>query len=326
MTLDAMPHATTAGAEMGATPASDRIVRFNRTERAVHWVQATSFLVLLISGFVLALPVFESIIGHREILREIHLSGAFFLFFGPAIVALAGDRRSIAQDVAAADVFDRDDLRWLVPFPILRFFGIRTPPQGRFNAGQKLNAIFVVWSTLAFTLTGLVMWQNRRFPLDVVDHANTIHTALAYVALVAFLGHLYLATGYPKTRHAFRAITQGWVRADWAREHHVKWVRRLVPSPPPPALDGVRTALQIALGAAVALFVVRIYFFYLGANVTDKVTSWLYAVTAWPGVAAIHPQTAVRIADWPAVGYLILCLVAWFATDRMRSWQADQAG
>lgn len=315
------------GPELGAaqsTPAiagAARLTRFNRTERTVHWVQAVSFLTLLLSGFALQLPAIESLLGNRALLREIHLSGAFVFFFGPAIIALAGDRRSMGRDLAAVDTWDPDDLRWLVPFPLLRLAGIQTPPQGRFNAGQKLNAIFVVWSTFAFTLTGLVMWQNRRFPLDVVSKANAIHTTLAYVALAAFLGHLYLATAYPQTRHAFRAITEGWVRADWAALHHPKWLQGLAVPPTAPAYDGVRAILQVLLGAAAALLFVRSLFFALGANTTDKVTSWLYAVTAWPGVAGIHPQTAVHILDWPALGYLAVCLVAWRAVDGMRHWQ-----
>jgi len=315
--------AAAPGRDIASEVTADRISRFNRTERAVHWMQATSFLVLLATGFALALPALESTIGHRALLREIHLSSAFFFFFGPAIIALAGDRRSIALDVAAVDVWDQDDLRWLIPFPILRLFGIRTPPQGRFNAGQKLNAIFVVWSTLTFTVTGLILWQNRRFPSDVVSQSNTIHTVLAYVALGAFLGHLYLATAYPTTRHAFRAITKGWVRVDWAAHHHAKWLRSWVPAAPPPAYDGLRTGLQIVFGSAAALFAVRVFFFLLGANTTDKVTSWLYDATAWPGVAPIQPQTAVHIVDWPGLAYLMLCVMAWLVADRMRRWNAS---
>jgi formate dehydrogenase subunit gamma len=295
-----------------------RVPRFTRTERSVHWTQAVSFLVLLLSGFALQLPAIEAVIGQRALLREIHLSAAFFFFFGPAIVALAGDRRSIGVDVAAVDVWDADDLRWLIPFPLLRLFGVRTPPQGRFNAGQKLNALFVVWSTLTFTVSGLIMWQNRRFSLDLVHQANIIHTALAYLALAAFLGHLFLATVYPRTRHSFRAITQGWVRVDWAQHHHLKWLRGYRPAPPPPAFDGLRTALQIVLGTAVVLLAVRVYFIQLGANTTDKVTSWLYAVTAWPGLASLRPQTGVHLTDWGAVGYCFLCVVAWLLVDQMR--------
>src|SRR5579884_2753316 len=171
-----------------------RVERFTRTERAVHWVQAASFLALLITGFALMSPQIEGLFGHRELLREIHLSGAFFLFFGPAIVALAGNRASVARDVKAVDTWDADDLRWLIPFPVLRLFGVQTVPQGRFNAGQKLNAIFVAWSTLTFTVTGVILWQNRRFDTTLVSRSNDVHTALAYIALLAFVGHLFLAT------------------------------------------------------------------------------------------------------------------------------------
>jgi formate dehydrogenase subunit gamma len=300
-----------------------RIRRFSRTERGVHWVQAISFLSLLISGFILALPSLEAIIGHRALMREIHLSSAFFFAFGPTIVALSGDRRSMGQDVREIDMWDEDDLRWLIPFPLLRMLGIKTPPQGRFNAGQKLNAIFVVWTTITFTVTGLLMWQNRRFPTDLVSQANTIHTALAYIALAAFLGHLFLATTYPATRHAFRAITQGWVNVDWAEHHHPKWVQNPAATQPTPAHDALRAALQIFLGTAAALFFVRAYFFWLGANTTDKVTSWLYDTTAWPGVASIVPQTAVRVIDYPAIGYFLLCVVAWLAVDQLRTVPAE---
>lgn len=304
--------------DMPASPSSSRVSRFTRTERGVHWVQAISFLSLMITGFALSIPFVESWFGHRALLREIHLSSAFFFFFGPAVVALAGDRRSLAQDAASVDTWDSDDLRWLVPFPVLRLFGVSTPPQGRFNAGQKLNVIFIVWSVLVFSVTGLIIWQNRRFPSDLVSRSNTIHTLLAYLAFGAFLGHLYLATGDRKTRHSFRAITQGWVRADWAKQHHPKWLQGLRPAPPAPRLDALRTSLQIVLGSAIALFVSRVFFFAIGANTTDQVTKRLYDLTAWPGVATIQPLTGVHVGDWPAVGYAIVCLLAWLAVDQMR--------
>lgn len=317
----ASPRGGVAPALRPASP--DRVARFTRTERGVHWVQAVSFLTLLITGFALSIPAVESWFGHRALLREIHLSSAFFFFFGPAVVALAGDRRSLAEDVAAVDAWDSDDLRWLVPFPVLRLFGISTPPQGRFNAGQKLNAIFIAWSVLVFSVTGFIIWQNRRFPSDLVSRSNTIHTLLAYLALGAFLGHLYLATGDRKTRHSFRAITQGWVRSDWAREHHPKWVQTLRQAPPAPRFDALRTSLQIVLGSAVALFLSRILFFMIGANTTDQVTNRLYVLTAWPGVASVQPQTGVQVGDWPAVGYLIICGLAWLAVDQMRKLRAQ---
>jgi formate dehydrogenase subunit gamma len=294
---------------------TERVLRFTRTERAVHWVQATSFLVLLISGYALALPAVEAVLGHRAVLREVHLSAAFFLFFGPAVVALAGDRTSVAEDVRAVEVWDEDDLRWLAPPPL------RGPaPAGRFNAGQKLNAIFVAWSTLAFALSGLIMWQNRRFPLGAVQRANVIHTDLAYLALLVFLGHLYLSAVNPATRPSLSGMVGGWVDRAWALAHHPRWEATVGAEPRPRRREAAWTAARIALGAAVVLFAVRVFFFYLGANVTDAVTSWLYGLTAWPGVAVLAPRTGVRIADWPAIPYLLAAAGVWLlAQSRGRS-------
>jgi formate dehydrogenase subunit gamma len=316
--------ATAAGSRSTGEPTSittaapRRVERFTRTERAVHWVQAIGFLLLLITGFVLALPQFEGMIGHRELLREIHLTSAFLFAFGPTIVALSGDRASLGRDVRAVDNWDADDLRWLVPFPILRLFGVRTPPQGRFNAGQKLNAIFVAWSTLTFVVTGFILWQNRRFPLDIVSKSNDVHTLLAYVALAAFLGHLFLATIYPPTRPAFRAITEGTVDEAWAVKHHPKWVAEGLSRRAPSPMDGMRTAIQIVLGSAIVLQASRILFFAIGANTTDRVTGRLYDLTAWPGNASVLPATGVHVMDWSAVGYIILLSLGWVAADRLR--------
>ena len=35
-----------------------------------------------------------------------------------------------------------------------------------------------------------------------------------YVLFVLFIGHLFLAVVYPKTRHALNGITRGWVDED----------------------------------------------------------------------------------------------------------------
>ena len=45
-----------------------------------------------------------------------------------------------------------------------------------------------------------------------------------YISLILLVGHLYLALILPTTRHSLNGITRGWVREDWARRHHRKWV------------------------------------------------------------------------------------------------------
>lgn len=288
--------------------ASTRILRFTRTERAVHWVQATTFILLLISGFSLGLPAIEGLIGHRDLLRQIHLATAFFYAIAPTVVALGANRASVTRDVHDVETWDSQDVRWLLP-------GSDTEP-GRFNAGQKLNAIFVAWSTVAFALTGFIMWQNRRFPLGVVSRANVIHTDLAYIALLVFLGHLFLATLWPTTRHSFWAMTGGTVRRDWARTHHPRWYPADAVNPPPSLREILLSAVRIALAWFIALFAARALFFAIGANVTDAVTRWLYDVTAWPGVTLPTPQTGVHVVDWPALIYLLLLIIVWRVANR----------
>ncbi len=292
--------------------AANRVLRFTRTERAVHWVQASTFILLLLSGFGLSLPAIEGLIGHRDLLRQLHLTVAFFYAIGPTVLALGANRASVARDVRDVETWDGQDVRWLLP-------GSDTEP-GRFNAGQKLNAIFVAWSTVAFTLTGFIMWQNRRFPLDVVSRANVIHTDLAYIALLVFLGHLFLATMWPHTRDSFWAMIGGTVRRDWARSHHPRWHPAGAINPPPAGREIALSAIRIALGWFIGLFAARWLFFAIGANTTDAVTRWLYDVTAWPGATLPTPQTGVHVMDWPGLIYLVLLIIVFrFANHPRRA-------
>jgi formate dehydrogenase subunit gamma len=283
--------------------AGDRVLRFTRTERAVHWVQATTFILLLLSGFGLGLPAVEGLVGHRELLRQIHLTTAFLYAIAPTVIALSANRAAMASDLHDVETWDSEDLQWLVP-------GSSTDP-GRFNAGQKLNAVFVAWSTVAFALTGFIMWQDRRFPLEVVSRANSIHTDLAYIALLVFLGHVFLAVIWPDTREALQAMVSGSIDRDWARARHGRWQPDGRAGGTPSSREVLLSALRIAVGWFVALFAARWLFFAIGANVTDPVTRWLYDLTAWPAATTPAPQTGVHIMDWPALVYLGLLVLAW---------------
>src|SRR5262249_26979238 len=134
-------------------PVVARVVRFGRTARLVHAVQASTFLVLLGTG--LCEIYLQGVVGNRPLLRQIPLTAAFFFVFGPALVAMAGDRFAIRRDIDEVDSWNREDLDWIRGPRLTPRHGSAQP--GRFNAGQKLNAIFTVYCTVAFTATGLVM-------------------------------------------------------------------------------------------------------------------------------------------------------------------------
>lgn len=306
----------TSGAVTTSRPATEiasrRVVRFNRTQRLVHATQALTFLLLLFTGLVISITTLETMFGHRALFREIHLATAFFFVFGPALITIAGDRLSMLRDLRSVETWSKDDVEWLA-HPSANP-GAATPPAGRYNAGQKLNAIFTIYSTLAFGVTGLILWQNRRFPFELVSQANTVHTWLAYLALVVFLGHLYLSAVHPATRASFHGIVFGTVGKEWAQHHHPAW------SPPDGAEGPInRTVLAKALsllvaGSVAAALLSRAGLELLGANVTDPVIHALYRVTSFPGTST--PVTASHVFDLAALVWLGLAICACYAIAR----------
>jgi formate dehydrogenase subunit gamma len=201
-----------------AQPAT--ISRFTFTERGLHWTHALFFLALLTTGLVMLVPNLSVAVGHHFLVLRIHLITAIFYVGGPLLWFLFGNRRALRADLRDLDRWYPDDFRWLRP----RLPGSHTPPQGRFNAGQKINAIFVGASTLGFALTGFIMWQNSLFPKSLVDNAVHLHDTFTYLALALWLGHVYLAVLNRSTRPGLRGMIDGDVDRDWAEHHHPRWV------------------------------------------------------------------------------------------------------
>jgi DMSO/TMAO reductase YedYZ molybdopterin-dependent catalytic subunit len=53
--------------------AERRVLRWNLTERSLHWVHAAAFCILLGSGLCLYLPSLSEAVSRRPLLKEIHL-------------------------------------------------------------------------------------------------------------------------------------------------------------------------------------------------------------------------------------------------------------
>ena len=192
-----------------------RVRRFSRTERALHWANAFGFFTLLATGLILYLPDLAVAVGRRPLVKDIHFWSGIAWVAVLALVILLGDRRGLARTARELDGFDRDDLRWLT--------GRRPAPQGRFNAGQKLNAALTAAFTVLFLLSGALLWLGERNTEFRFASTVLLHDGLMYVSLVLLVGHLYLAVLHPATRQALRGITLGDVDEEWATEHHAKW-------------------------------------------------------------------------------------------------------
>jgi formate dehydrogenase subunit gamma len=201
-----------------ARPDAVRVRRFTRTERALHWVLALGFFALLASGLVLYLPELSVLVARRPLVKALHLYTGVVWLVALALVVALGNGRSVIATVRELDRFDEDDRRWLLGRP---------SRPGRFNAGQKLNAALTAAFTVLFAVSGFLLWYGERDTRFRFAGTILLHDGLMYVALILLVGHLYLAIIRPATRHSLRGITTGYVRADWARRRHPKWIEEL---------------------------------------------------------------------------------------------------
>jgi formate dehydrogenase subunit gamma len=191
------------------------IHRFSRTERTLHWMHAAAFFVLLGSGLVLYMPSLSELVGRRAFVKDVHFDTGLAWMLAIVLIIALGDRRGLRRTLRELDAFDRDDRLWLRRIP---------RPQGRFNAGQKLNAALTAAFALLFAVSGMLLWYGERNNTFRLGGTILLHDGLMYLSLGLLVGHLYLALIYPSTKHALRGMTTGAVRRDWAREHHSKWV------------------------------------------------------------------------------------------------------
>ena len=197
----------------GSPPA--RIQRFTRTERMLHWIHASAFFALLLTGLILYLPALSTVVSRRNLVKNVHIWVAVAWAIALVVIFVAGNRRRLLEDWREVETIDRDDRRWLRG---------RRSPQGKFNAGQKLNTLVTVAFALLFALSGFFLWLGERDHRFIFAGTGSVHVVLTFLSVVLVVGHLYLALIHPTTRHALRGITTGEVDEAWARKHHAKWV------------------------------------------------------------------------------------------------------
>ncbi len=100
----------------------------------------------------------------------------------------------------------------------------RVPPQGRFNAGQKVFYWAMFYGALILLISGIAVWFPEYIPSGfrwIRQLAIVIHEAAALLTIGAFIIHVYM--GVFVVPGSITAITVGYVSKDWARTHHRLW-------------------------------------------------------------------------------------------------------
>jgi formate dehydrogenase subunit gamma len=226
----------------GRDPQGRTIERFNALERAVHWLTASSFIVLGLTGLnvsygryvlkpIMGADAFGALTYYGKLAHN-YLAFAFIL--GIVMMFLLWVRHNIPT---------LRDLKWLAIGGGLFSKGVH-PEAPRFNAGQKIIFWAVVLGGASLTLSGLALM----FPGDITPWAGTFailnvfgtglptelsilqetqlsvlwHSLVALVMIGIIIGHIYI--GSLGMEGAIDAVGSGQVDLNWAKEHHSLWV------------------------------------------------------------------------------------------------------
>lgn len=207
------------------------VARFTWPTRVAHWVLGGPFLVLLGSGLTNYFPTLKATqFAGERVFALLHVVTGFAALAAIVVVLLPLlGRRDARADLAALLRVTLDDYLWLQHTVLAAVGTASVPPRvGKFNAGQKLNALLSMGALVALLGTGVVLGINffskAFFSAEFVESVFPLHTWVSLVFVPVLLGHLYLAMVHPSTREALRGMTGGRVRRRWAARHHPAWL------------------------------------------------------------------------------------------------------
>lgn len=207
----------------------------------LHWFNAIVWLLLLVTGLALIVsPAFrvvpppytrivEGLFNSRANLLQFHIGVGLLWIFVFLVYGVFGFKNYLGREVLQKEIaLDRDDLRWLV-VRVLRMFGRSTerlPPQGVYNAGQKLFAISVYAMVPLVMASGLVMTFGWFGP-TVVGWAIVVHFVSVGLVVSGLMIHAYMGTVFPEEKPAFFSMVTGSVNELHVYNHHFKWWREV---------------------------------------------------------------------------------------------------
>lgn len=197
-----------------------KILRFNSFERFAHWMTATCFIILSLSGlnYIFGKRLLMPLIGPEAFgtlsqwAKYSHLYLAWPFMLGIAIMLIVWLKDNIPEKL---------DWEWIKAGGGL--IGRGHPHAKRFNAGQKVVFWMVVGFGAAMSVTGVVMM----FPFAVTDIngmqvTQVIHSLIGVVFIAGILAHIYI--GSIGMEGAYDAMGSGKVDLGWAKSHHDLWV------------------------------------------------------------------------------------------------------
>ena len=205
------------GAETGR-----KIERFTPLERAAHWTNAIAFVLLAVSGVVIAF-------GKYFILPVIGTTlFGYFTYFLKNVHNFAGPLFAVSLIIVFFTFIkdnwpSKEDITWMLKGGGM--FSGHEVPSHRFNAGEKVVFwLGVLGLGVIVVASGLVLDMlipGLTYERSTMQIANMIHGVATVLMMAMFLGHIYMGT--IGMQGAYSAMRTGYVDETWAKEHHELW-------------------------------------------------------------------------------------------------------
>jgi len=221
------------------------ITRFGLVERASHWLLASSFIILALTGL--------NLVFGKTLLLPIIGASAFssLTIFGKFVHNYVGFAFIVALVMVAVlwikhNIPSRHDIVWFLKGGGM--IGLGHPPAKKFNAGQKIIFWVVILCGASISLSGWALLNpfTTTMMADTAALANSIlgtsfatdlapineqqlqatwHSIMAVFMIVVIIAHIYI--GSVGMEGALDAMTSGEVDKNWAMEHHSLWVEEV---------------------------------------------------------------------------------------------------
>ncbi|WP_180954826.1 formate dehydrogenase subunit gamma [Bacillus sp. V3-13] len=206
------------------------VKRFSKPVIFAHWLNAGAFFLLYLTGLPMYTEFFDwvyVVFGGPAGARLVHRIGAV-LFILPVVYILFADPKSFFHWIRQILTWKSHDFKFLLQFP-KEFFGghPKVPKQDFYNAGEKLNSLLAIITTIMLIGSGFIMWFPAYFSQTVVMWAYPIHNIGLGLSIAVVVGHIYLSVGHPNSRVSLRGMTKGDVPEAYVKDHHGRWYDEL---------------------------------------------------------------------------------------------------
>ncbi|WP_448590257.1 formate dehydrogenase subunit gamma [Thermodesulfobium sp.] len=210
-----------------------KIEKHSKNTRIFHWLHLITFIVMLWTGISLFYPwtnVLGMTFGSLRNAAFIHKYLGWFYVILP-IIYVSWNFKLFSKFFKTISTFTPEDKKWLSIFggylhPIIK--ADEVPPQGKYNAGQKLLGWIIIVFSILLGCTGLIMFYYTSFPGLLVRMAIIVHVFCGTFLGAAIIVHFYLAAINPTSNKELGTMLgSGMIEEDHVKHHNALWYEEL---------------------------------------------------------------------------------------------------